>query len=363
MPSELAVLSWALRSSCDRALSSGTLGDVNSTCFSFVAQSIHGKDVITLVSVGCPQGFPPSRWVPRYLGQGSGLEIHGYPAQGVAEHSIVFDVGFGPVDIEVLGVASNRKNLTRSIAVGVAVLRLIGCDRTRIDLDFRQRTASNSERRVPSWADETEEKSDVADAALEVNSDATPAGALEPKTTVGPYLVVLISLGVARKCWSKRGSGIRRLCEDFASGANFEALWHRVDLIFDSVDHLDQRGTDLRAQEQFKRLYPDYEWYLDAILADIEAGTLEMDKAHFFVCRAGHHRSVALLEIAAQKLRERHPDIQIETLHLDNDCNPPEFPEDEYERLYEAPIVNALRHPPRQLMHRLGSRSAGSGSR
>ncbi len=180
---------------------------------------------------------------------------------------------------------------------------------------------------------------------------------------VGPHLVVLISLGVARKCWGRLGSGISRLREDFAPEANFEALWHRVDRIFDSVEHLDQRGTHLQAQEQFKRLYPEYRLYLDPVIADIEAGTFEMDRAHFFVCRAGHHRSVALLEIAAQELRERHPDIQIETFHLDNDRIPPEFPEEEYERLYEIPIVNSLQNPPRQLMHRLGSRSAGSGSR
>ena len=174
MPSELAVLCWALRSSCERVLSSGTFGDVNSTCFSFVPQSINGKDVITLVSVvsvGCPEGFPPSSYVPRlFQTPGSGLVLHGYAAQAVAEQSLVFDVGFGPVDIEVHGAAANKKNLKRSLAVGVAVLRLIGCDRPRIELDFRQRTASNSERRVPSWADETEEKSEVADAALEVKA-------------------------------------------------------------------------------------------------------------------------------------------------------------------------------------------------
>ena len=165
----MAVLCWALRSSCERVLSSGTFGDVNSTCFSFAPQSINGKDVITLVSVvsvGCSEGFPIPSYVPRL--PGSGLVLHGYAAQAVAEQSLLFDVGFGPVYIEVLGAARNKKNLKRSLAVGMAVLRLIGCDRTRIELDFRQRTASNSERRVPSWGDETEDNPEVADAALEV---------------------------------------------------------------------------------------------------------------------------------------------------------------------------------------------------
>ena len=98
-----------------------------------------------------------------------------------------------------------------------------------------------------------------------------------------------------------------------------EMLWHRIDLLCDSHEHLCKFGTEEDAQAQFKRLHARYDDYVESLEREIRAGLeQESDVAHFLVCRSGHHRSVALLEILYQSLREELPDTEIITWHLDH---------------------------------------------
>ena len=90
----------------------------------------------------------------------------------------------------------------------------------------------------------------------------------------------------------------------------------------------------------------------------------ESDVAHFLVCKHGHHRSVALLEILHQSLREEMPDTEIIVFHLDHFkrggknrnldfvhwLESARF--DVWEEIFEEPILSALLHPPSQLVHR-----------
>ena len=157
--------------------------------------------------------------------------------------------------------------------------------------------------------------------------------------------IILISCG-----WNKQGG---QLLESFR-----EKLWHRVDEVFDSWDHLNWYGTDPRAQSQFLKLYGNRaKLCLEIVTQDI-ASQARIDKfAHVFVCKSGHHRSVAFVELLREEL---HGCTQspIFIWHLDNRHAEKNFKT--YERLNPAdkekcllaPLRKSLTSPPTLLHER-----------
>ena len=201
--------------------------------------------------------------------------------------------------------------------------------------------------------------------ALGVAVDAEPfkvAGPLESARssakTYGPYGIILVSAG-----WNKEGGAYLK---DWMPSVDFTQLWHRVDLVFNDHEHLDWYGTDTRAHSQFKRLYPHYEEYFRALEPYILRCTFVADMAHIFICKSGHHRSVAFVELFATCLAERHPGMLVRKWHLDH--NRPavgkvwnlaafqQLCEEAKETELEFPIVDAFyasRDQPLLLLHRL----------
>ena len=90
----------------------------------------------------------------------------------------------------------------------------------------------------------------------------------------------------------------------------WEEIWHRIDLVFDASEHLDAWGTATAAQNQFMRVYPwcieCFEWLEPYILRETEVD----DTAHVFLCKSGHHRSVAFVELLAQNLQAKHSGLR-----------------------------------------------------
>ena len=51
----------------------------------------------------------------------------------------------------------------------------------------------------------------------------------------------------------------------------------------------------------------------------------QYDMAHIFLCRSGHHRSVAFVELLYMFLRDRHPKAYVLTWHLDHVSSEPSW--------------------------------------
>ena len=122
----------------------------------------------------------------------------------------------------------------------------------------------------------------------------------------GPvHPIVLVSCG-----WNKPGG---RLLEKYRN-----ELWHRVDQVFDSWEHLHWYGIYSQAQEQFLAVYGDRAKVCLRIVAeDIACQARVNEVAHVFVCKSGHHRSVAFIELLLEALRDRTHSL-IRMWHLDN---------------------------------------------
>ena len=140
---------------------------------------------------------------------------------------------------------------------------------------------------------------------------------------------------------------------------DFDALWHRVDRVFDHTEHLSFWGTHHLAQEQLKRLYPEWEQYVKVMVEEVRCCSHIDDHAHYLICKSGHHRSVAFLEILAHRLWTLWPSCRLTVWHLDhtrregrckNMAAVDALSEDDYEDLFEFPVVNSARHPPQQLL-------------
>ena len=154
-------------------------------------------------------------------------------------------------------------------------------------------------------------------------------------------------------------------------------LWHRIDLIFNASDHLNDWGTATAAQDQFEELYPwcneCFEWLEPYVLQE----TFVAPTAHSFICKSGHHRSVAFVEKFTKYLRAKHPGVRIWIWHLDHTRPHREtgrrvvdlhyfenMREDDQETYLEFPLVNAITSQrkgrmPQGLLHDhfLGSRA------
>ena len=87
--------------------------------------------------------------------------------------------------------------------------------------------------------------------------------------------------------------------------------WHRIDRIFDHVVRLKRYGTTWQAQKQFKECYPGYVRYLRWAIDHL---------FHFncFICKSGHHRSVAFVEVLRQWLLSHFPGLKVVVWHLDH---------------------------------------------
>lgn len=171
--------------------------------------------------------------------------------------------------------------------------------------------------------------------------------------------VVLVSCG----CVKQPGSQLVRNSVSSSVRAD-ERLIHRVDLIFDSREHLCERGDRLRAQEEFLNLYsstvqPFFQDALDLICHHM-ARADEYGYMHILGCLAGHHRSVVCVEIEAALLAYHFPNINVIKWHLDHSAAnramhgvllPQDLPEYYYEADFEFPLVNATRDPPTTLLH------------
>ena len=101
-----------------------------------------------------------------------------------------------------------------------------------------------------------------------------------------------------------------------------ERTWHRVDKVYTLRGQLRARGTELRAQTQLKQLHGKIA--SDAIakhLLLIQMGAKRFGDsilAHVVMCRHGHHRSVAHVEIVKEQVQHHFPNIQVHVLHLDH---------------------------------------------
>ena len=158
--------------------------------------------------------------------------------------------------------------------------------------------------------------------------------------------------------WAELGG---RWLRDSFPFVRAERLWHRMDLIFNKNEHLCARGTSRAAQDHLAQLYPDS--LPDAVKCAIElalAGLPHGKLAHVFVCKHGHHRSVAFAELVARQLRNLYPDIVVQLYHLDHRESWSESllggkelnrEENDFEDNIEAPYVNANAHPPTDLLH------------
>ena len=185
--------------------------------------------------------------------------------------------------------------------------------------------------------------------------------------TYGPYCIILVSAG-----WNKEGGAY---IQDWMLSVDFAQLWHRVDLVFDDREHLDWYGTDTRAQSQFKRLYPHHKKYFRALEPYILRCTFKAATAHMFLCKSGHHRSPAFVELLGADLEERHPGVLVRKWHLDHNRRAfgkvwnlaafQQLGEEDQETELEFPIVDAVyasREQPLLLLHRLRLTSANHNS-
>ena len=174
----------------------------------------------------------------------------------------------------------------------------------------------------------------------------------------GPHGVCLVSGG-----WNKDGAPY--LTEWMPHG-EWEEIWHRIDLLFDASEHLDAWGTATTAQNQFMRVYPwcieCFEWLEPYILRQ----TYVDDTAHVFLCKSGHHRSVAFVELLAQYLQAKHSGLRIWRWHLDHHRQHWDtraqvwnlqaargLDENDFEKYLEWPLVSSIQahrsHPVQQL--------------
>ena len=129
-------------------------------------------------------------------------------------------------------------------------------------------------------------------------------------------------------------------------------LWHRVDWVFDSWDHLNWYGTNSQAQDQFLALYGNRATRcLWSVARDIATQASIHEVAHVFVCKSGHHRSVAFVELLRKALRD-HTQSPIVIWHLDNRHAEQNLNTFQWlsaaaqDRCLLAPLRNSLMHPP-----------------
>ena len=95
-------------------------------------------------------------------------------------------------------------------------------------------------------------------------------------------------------------------------------IWHRIDRVYDSVEHLCECGTEPVAQNHFRRLYPDHLQQIEVLGHNFLQEAKQVDKMHIFVCKSGHHRSVAFVEILREWLLRMRPYLVVEVWHLDH---------------------------------------------
>ena len=156
--------------------------------------------------------------------------------------------------------------------------------------------------------------------------------------------VVLVSLG-----WKKEGA---KFLKEHFPAVDWTVLWHRIDLVFDAQEHLDWYGTDSRAQEQFKQIYPNYEDHLRFMAEQCLEGSRREDLAHFLICKSGHHRSVCFVELLRKLLNTIAPELRVVVWHLDHTQREgarvnlralQKLTEDDYEDWFEEPLVTSWR--------------------
>ena len=163
----------------------------------------------------------------------------------------------------------------------------------------------------------------------------------------GSHLVCLVSAG-----WNREGG---RYLTQWMPFAKWETLWHRIDLLFNASEHLNDWGTATAAQDQFDQLYPwhteCFEWLEPYVLQE----TFVAPTAHSFICKSGHHRSVAFVEKFTKYLRAKHPGVRIWVWHLDHTRRHREtgrrvldldyfenMRQNDQETYLEFPLVNAI---------------------
>ena len=182
----------------------------------------------------------------------------------------------------------------------------------------------------------------------------------------GPHGVCLVSCG-----WNKDGG--RRLTE-WMPRVEWREIWHRIDLLFDASEHLDAWGTATIAQNQVMRVYTwcteCFKWLEPYILRQ----TYVDDTAHVFLCKSGHHRSVAFVELLAQDLEAKHSGLRIWRWHLDHHRQHWDtraqvwnlqaargLDENDFEKYLEWPLVSSIQahrsHPVQQLHHQFWAAS------
>ena len=106
--------------------------------------------------------------------------------------------------------------------------------------------------------------------------------------------------------WNKEG--VRYLQE-------WEELWHRIDVICDASEHLDDWGTATTTRDQLENLYPwcneCFRWMEPYIMQR----TFLEDTAPLVFCKCGHHRSAAFVELFARYLNTKYPGLAIWVRH------------------------------------------------
>ena len=156
--------------------------------------------------------------------------------------------------------------------------------------------------------------------------------------------IILISCG-----WNKYGGECLEKYE--------EKLWHRVDKVFNSYEHLDRWGIHSKAQDQFLRLYGNLaEQCLQRVSGDIAIQAGKHEFAHVFVCKSGHHRSVAFVELLRNELQKitKSP-IVIRHLDIESSRHNFQWPDTKsFLQGLEAGLANSLLRPPAFLLHNLG---------
>ena len=177
----------------------------------------------------------------------------------------------------------------------------------------------------------------------------------------GPHFVCLVSGGM------KKHAGY--MLEDWMPDAPWDQLWHRLDDVFIASDRLIAWGTATRAQTQFQQVYPWYSKCFELLEPYILRNTFVDDTAHVFMCRSGHHRSVAFVELLAQYLKRRYNGIQVWIWHIDHHKTNREtfrgvwnfaymenMAESDFEKYLEFPLVSAVKanrsDPVPQLQHK-----------
>ena len=172
------------------------------------------------------------------------------------------------------------------------------------------------------------------------------------------HRIVLVSLG-----WNHRGGAYLR--ESFPD-IDWEVLWHRIDFVFNAKEHLDYWGVDERAKIQFKGVYPNWEEHVKFMAEQCLSGARCEDRAHFIVCKSGHHRSQVFLQLLYRELKREWPALSVVIWHLDHTRNEGRhvnldvvggLGHDDYEELFEFPLLNTWEQSkvePLQLLHQQG---------